>query len=90
MDNPNISIIVPVHNVEKLIRRSVDSILAQSFTDFEVLLIDDGSTDKSGEICVEYSMKDKRVHVYHKQNGGGKFCPSVWTRPCYGGIFHSC
>ena len=70
MTKPNISIIVPVHNVEKFIHRCVDSILSQSFTDFEVLLIDDGSTDMSGEICDEYSMKDKRVHVYHKQNGG--------------------
>ena len=68
--NPKISIIVPVHNVEKFIHRSVNSILAQTFTDFEVLLIDDGSTDMSGEICDEYSMIDKRVRVYHKQNGG--------------------
>lgn len=68
--NPKISIIVPVHNVKKFIHRSVDSILSQSFTDFEVLLIDDGSTDKSGEICDEYEKTDERIHVYHKQNGG--------------------
>lgn len=70
MNNPKISVIVPVYNVEKYLRRCVDSILAQTFTEFEVLLIDDGSTDNSGKMCDKYSMKDVRVHVYHKQNGG--------------------
>lgn len=67
---PKISIIVPVYNVEKYIVHCVDSILAQSFTNFEVLLIDDGSTDDSGKICDEYSCKDLRVRVFHKKNGG--------------------
>ena len=68
--NPKISVIVPVYNVEKYLRRCIDSILAQAFTDFELLLIDDGSKDKSGEICDEYAVKDKRVRVFHKENGG--------------------
>ena len=67
---PKISVIVPVYNVEKYLRRCVDSILTQTFTDFEVLLIDDGSTDGSGKICDEYAKKDKRVRVFHKENGG--------------------
>lgn len=70
MRNPKISVIVPVYNVEKYLRRCVDSILAQTFTDFELLLIDDGSTDKSGEICDEYGQMDGRVRVFHQENGG--------------------
>ena len=65
-----ISIIVPVYNTEKYLRRCVDSILAQTFTDFELLLIDDGSSDRSGVICDEYALKDSRVRVFHKENGG--------------------
>ena len=68
--NPKISVIVPVYNTEKYLHRCIDSILAQTFTDFEVLLIDDGSTDSSGTICDEYAHKDSRVRVFHKENGG--------------------
>ena len=66
---PTISVIVPVYNVEKYLRCCVDSILAQTFTDIEVLLVDDGSTDTSGAICDEYAQKDSRVRVFHKENG---------------------
>ena len=69
-NNPKISVIVPVYNAERYLHRCIDSILAQTFTDFEVLLIDDGSKDKSGEICDEYAKKDIRVKVFHKKNGG--------------------
>ena len=69
-NSPKISVIVPVYNAEKYLRRCIDSILAQTFTDFELLLIDDGSTDKSGEICDKYAMKDSRIRVFHKKNGG--------------------
>lgn len=68
--NPKISVIVPVYKAEKYLHRCVDSILAQTFTDFEVLLIDDGSPDRSGEICDEYAQKDARVRVFHKDNAG--------------------
>lgn len=67
---PEISVIVPVYNTEKYLQRCIDSILAQTFTDFEILLIDDGSTDGSGKICDEYAGKDSRVRVFHKINGG--------------------
>ncbi len=67
---PKISVIVPVYNVEKYLPRCIDSILAQTFTDFELLLIDDGSPDNSGMICDEYAVKDERIRVFHKMNGG--------------------
>lgn len=69
-NNPKISIIVPVYNVEQYLPRCIDSILYQSFADFELLLIDDGSKDKSGAICDEYAAKDSRIRVFHKKNGG--------------------
>ncbi len=68
--NPKISVIVPVYQAEKYLHRCVDSILAQTFTDFEVLLIDDGSRDNSGEICDEYAAIDNRIRVFHIANSG--------------------
>lgn len=64
VNNPKVSIIVPVYNVEKYLHRCVDSILLQTFTDFELLLIDDGSTDKSVDICDKYALKDRRIRVF--------------------------
>ena len=65
-----LSIIVPVYNTEPYLARCVDSILSQSFSDFELLLIDDGSTDGSGNICDAYAETNSRVRVFHKENGG--------------------
>ena len=67
---PKISIIVPVYKAEKCLHSCIDSILAQTFKDFEVLLINDGSPDKSGIICDEYALRDSRIQVFHKENGG--------------------
>ena len=67
---PLISVIVPVYNVEKYLRRCVDSIMNQKYNNLEIILIDDGSTDKSGQICDEYECKDNRIKVFHKKNGG--------------------
>ena len=65
-----ISVIVPVYKVESYIHRCIDSILGQSFSDFELILVDDGSPDKCGRICDEYAEKDSRIHVIHQKNGG--------------------
>lgn len=67
---PSISVIIPVYKAEKYLHRCVDSFLKQTFSDFEVLLIDDGSPDNSGKICDAYSVLDKRIRVFHKTNGG--------------------
>jgi len=67
---PKISVVVPVYNVEKYLRECVDSVLEQTFSDFELILVDDGSPDNSGKICDEYAKKDSRVRVFHKTNGG--------------------
>ena len=68
--SPAISVIVPIYNMEKLMRKCLDSILAQTFQDYECLLIDDGSKDGSPAICDEYAAKDSRFKAYHKPNGG--------------------
>lgn len=67
---PTISVIVPVYKVEKYIHRCVDSILGQTFADFELILVDDGSPDNCGAICDEYAAKDSRIIVIHQENGG--------------------
>lgn len=64
------SVIIPVYNVEAYLKQCVESVLAQTFTDYELLLVDDGSTDTSGEICDSYSAQDSRVRVLHQQNAG--------------------
>lgn len=65
-----LSIIIPVYNTEKYLEKCVDSVLTQTYTDFEIILVDDGSKDKSSIICDKYSSKDARVRVVHKTNGG--------------------
>ncbi len=65
-----ISVIIPVYNVEEYLRECVDSVLCQTYKNFEIILVDDGSTDSSGKICDEYIEKDERVTVIHQKNGG--------------------
>ncbi|MEG1737743.1 MAG: glycosyltransferase family 2 protein [Odoribacter sp.] len=67
---PKISVIVPVYKVEQYLSKCIESILAQTFTDFELLLIDDGSPDNSGAICDKFAKKDSRIRVFHKKNEG--------------------
>lgn len=67
---PEISVIVPVYKVEQFLHRCVDSILCQSFSDFELILVDDGSPDSCGDICESYKAQDSRIHVIHQENGG--------------------
>ena len=68
--NERISVIVPVYKVEKYLSRCIDSILNQSYKNLEIILVDDGSPDRCGEICEEYAKKDKRIVSIHKENGG--------------------
>ena len=65
-----ISVIVPVYNVESYVEACLRSILRQTFRDLEILVVDDGSTDSSGEICERLSREDERIHVFHQENGG--------------------
>lgn len=65
-----VSIIIPVYNSERTLRHCLDSVISQSFLDWELILVDDGSTDQSGEICNKYAAKDQRIKVFHKKNGG--------------------
>ena len=67
---PKVSIIVPVFKAEKYLRQCIESILAQTFTDWECILVNDGSPDRSGAICDEYAARDARIRVIHKANGG--------------------
>ena len=67
---PGISVIVPVYKVENFLHRCVDSVLAQTFEDFQLILVDDGSPDGCGEICDAYAGQDSRIHVIHQKNGG--------------------
>ena len=68
--NKLVSVIVPVYNVEKYLKRCMTSILEQTYSNLEILLIDDGSPDNSGNLCDEIQSTDERIKVYHKANGG--------------------
>lgn len=70
MEDPIISVIVPVYNTEKYLNRCVDSIIAQTYKNLRIILVDDGSTDNSSQICDEYAAIDSRIHVIHKENAG--------------------
>ena len=65
-----VSIIIPVYNAQQYIAKCIDSVISQSYINWELILVDDGCTDKSGEICDKYAQKDKRIKVFHKKNGG--------------------
>lgn len=82
--NDLISIIVPVYNVEKYLNQCIDSIIKQTYTNLEIILIDDGSTDNSGKICDEYLSKDCRIKVLHKENGGLSSARNAGIKICKG------
>ena len=67
---PKISIIVPVYNVEQYLERCVESLINQTYKNIEIILVDDGATDNSGQLCDELAQRDPRIVVYHKVNGG--------------------
>lgn len=70
-ESPYISVIVPVYNAEKYLREAIESVINQTYQNWELILVNDGSTDNSAEICDEYAWKDKRIQVIHKSNSGG-------------------
>lgn len=74
MEQPLVSIIIPVYNVEKYLDRAIQSIKKQTYQNYEVLMVDDGSTDNSLEKLNQYAREDQRVKVFTKKNGGGRFC----------------
>lgn len=87
---PEISIIIPVYKVENYLRTCLDSILRQTFNDFEVILVDDGSPDNSGKICDKYQSKDTRFKVIHKSNGGVGSARNVGLEKAEGKYIYFC
>lgn len=81
-----ISVIVPVYNVKSYLCRCLESILNQTYQLLEVIIVDDGSTDGSSEICDEFEKKDSRVTVYHKENGGPGSARNYGLDRCGGGM----
>ncbi len=81
--NPEVAVIVPVFNVEKYLKKCLDSIVSQTYKNLEIVLVDDGSQDKSGEICDAYASRDSRIKVFHNENRGPSYARNF-------GIDHSC
>lgn len=82
-----ISVIIPVYNVADYLRHCIDSVIAQTYTKIEILLIDDGSVDESGVICEQFAAKDDRISVYHKENGGLSSARNFGMKKAMGSIF---
>ena len=87
MTEPLISVIVPVYNVEPYLRQCVDSVICQTYTNLEIILVDDGSSDKCGVICDEYRKLDSRIVVIHKENGGLSDARNYGMRSSHGEYF---
>lgn len=88
MENVTVSIIMPVYKVEQYVGRAIESIQNQTFGDFEFLIVDDGTPDRSGEICEEYAAKDPRIRVIHKENGGAPSARNMAMKVATGKYFY--
>ena len=88
MNEPLVSVIMPVYGVEKYVGRAIESILSQTYSNFEFFCVDDGTPDKSGEICDEYAKKDSRIIVIHKENGGAPSARNVAIDKAEGKYFY--
>ncbi len=86
--SPTLSIIVPVYNVENYLSACIESILSQTFTDFELILVDDGSPDRSGAICDDYARRDSRIRVVHQTNQGLSEARNAGLDIMRGSTFH--
>lgn len=84
MNNSRISVIIPIYNVKPYLKQCIDSVVAQTYYDIQIILVDDGSTDGSGRICDEYSKRDSRIIVIHKENGGLSDARNVGTKAADG------
>ena len=89
-ENPAVSVIVPIYNVEKYLAECVDSILGQTFQDMEIILVDDGSLDASGQMADDYAARDKRVKVIHKENGGQSSARNAGMKIARGEYIYFC
>ena len=87
MEKPFFSLITPVYNIERLLSVTIESALKQTFSDWEMILVDDGSPDHAGTICDQYAEKDPRIQVIHKQNEGLAEARNVGIRACQGQYF---
>lgn len=85
MQSPQISIIIPVYNSERYLPQTIRSILTQTWQDFEILLIDDGSSDKSTEVCEYFAQLDSRIRVFYKKNGGVSSAKNMGINNAWGG-----
>ena len=79
-----LSVVIPIYNVEKYLKRCIDSVISQTYKNIEIILVDDGSPDKCGEICDLYALKDKRIKVIHKENGGLSDARNIGTKAANG------
>ncbi len=87
MHKPLISIIVPVYNMMEYLPRCVESLLAQTYSNIEIILVDDGSTDGTGVLCDKLSKQDGRIKVFHKQNGGSSSARNLGISKAQGAYF---
>lgn len=88
-ETPLISVIIPIYNAEKYLDRCVSSAVNQSFQNLEILLIDDGSTDRSGAMCDNWQKRDERIRVCHKKNEGPGIARNTGVKMARGGTSHS-
>ena len=87
MDNAvKVSVIMPVYKVEKFVGKAIESMLSQTLSDFEFLIVDDGTPDNSGKICDEYAQKDSRIRVFHRENGGAPSARNMAMEEARGSI----
>lgn len=88
--NNKLSVVVPVYRVEKFLNKCVNSIIAQTYKNLEIILVDDGSPDNCPYICDEYARKDERVRVIHKKNGGLSSARNAGLQAATGGVCGLC